>query len=74
MFEVMAVSIENLLCSSVTGPQSRYNRECLILISNMGFQFWAIWAALGSKGNFFNDATLKTGINVRVGLFIFENV
>ena len=43
-------------------------------ISNMGFQFWAIWAALGSKGNFFNDATLKTGINVRVGLFIFENV
>ena len=43
-------------------------------IPNMGFQFWAIWAALGSKGNFFNDATLKTGINVRVGLFIFENV
>ena len=39
MFEVMAVSIENLLCSSVTGPQSRYNRECLILISNVGFQF-----------------------------------
>ena len=26
MFEVMAVSIENLLCSSATGPQSRYNR------------------------------------------------
>jgi hypothetical protein len=49
MFEVMAVSIENLLCSSVTGPQSKYNRECLILISNMGFQFWTLWTAQGSK-------------------------
>ena len=49
MFEVMAVSIENLLCSSATGPQSRYNRESLILISNMGFQFWTIWTAQGSR-------------------------
>ena len=30
--------------------QSRYNRGCLGPIYNMDFQFWAIWAARGSKG------------------------
>ena len=30
--------------------QSKYNRECLSLISNMDFQFWALWAAQDSKG------------------------
>ena len=31
--------------------QSRYNRVFPSLISNMDFQFSAIWAAQGSKGN-----------------------
>ena len=30
--------------------QRRYNRECLSQISNIDFQFWAIWVAQGSKG------------------------
>ena len=29
-------------------PQSRYNKECLSPISDMDFQFLAIWAAQGS--------------------------
>ena len=32
-------------------PQSRYNRGCLSPISDMDFQFRAIWAAQGSKEN-----------------------
>ena len=34
--------------------QSRYNRVFPSPISNMDFQFWAIWAAQGSEGKFFN--------------------
>ena len=32
--------------------QIRYNRGCLSPISDMDFQFWAIWAAQGSKGKY----------------------
>ena len=39
--------------------QSRYNREFLIPISSTDFQFCAIWAAQGSKGEFFNFAKVS---------------
>ena len=36
-----------IILSSRPWTQSRYNRGCLSPISNMDFQFWAIWAAQG---------------------------
>ena len=48
----LAIAMNNLGGKSNTGEgkesRSRYNRGCLSPISDMDFQFLAIWAAQGS--------------------------
>ena len=54
--------------------QSRYNRECFSPISNMDFQFWAIWVAQGSKVKnlqFWSRSTFELFFLVFIGEFIF---
>ena len=42
-------AIVNMDLGDEVSSQSKYNRGCLSPISDMDFQFWAIWAAQGSN-------------------------
>ena len=60
--------------------QNRYKRGCLSPVSDMNFQFWAIWAAQGSKGKINYELLASFGVdifNVLMGkknLNFFQNI